>query len=641
MATPFADRAARTGLDRWAAVLATMLSLSIGWGIRGNFGHEYGAMLPGALSALAVCICSGREDWWSRAPFFAMFGALGWAFGGSMAYMPPLGYTHSGHLPTQIYGWLMVFCIGGFWTALGVAGTAYAATEERSRLEEILQPISFVLAIWTVHYFWPEGSGDFRQRNPLYWLDSDWVEASLALVALCVFDLWDRRFRRLGLLAAFSATGALAGFGLQQLLNLTGLMRPFLDLVVRYQGDPAVFGTRNLVTNWPELFTDIAPHLGWLFGAIAGLAVYFTRYGAWRKGSSLLVHITAGSLLVFFILPVLLGIRMVPPRGDSWAMTLGAILGLLLYMQRHRRAAVVSATLTGLVLGGLALMIAQFLKILAFMPGNPVLTQNAAAIQWWAHWHSSNWHSIAAEQGAGLLYGLALLIAMRPLATRPAASPERLLRPWTTVFAAVFVLNLIPYLNLVKNVGVWTRERAAGFRAMPPAMKPPLFGPFDVPALVWFNIAWLLILAATIVALTRHVRRPLACVPESWLGKAQLIWCALLWVMVIGNFERALVGFTERRLATEGFITLNAVIATVIILIAPRRETQWKQAQALPPRRMLALGFMAMLLATAAFTTVVRSFYGDRHDGWGRRDLRFGSEAAWRVRPLLKNVEHR
>ena len=59
----------------WPLVLLTGLSLSIGWGIRGNFGHDYGALIPGALAAMAVALLSGREDWWSRTAYFGMFGA--------------------------------------------------------------------------------------------------------------------------------------------------------------------------------------------------------------------------------------------------------------------------------------------------------------------------------------------------------------------------------------------------------------------------------------------------------------------------------------------------------------------------------------------------------------------------------------
>src|SRR5437870_2225057 len=81
--------------------LLCALSLSIGWGIRGNFGHEYGAMIPGALAAIAAVLMSGREDWWRRVAYFGMFGALGWSFGRSISYMQVIAYTHSGHLPSQ------------------------------------------------------------------------------------------------------------------------------------------------------------------------------------------------------------------------------------------------------------------------------------------------------------------------------------------------------------------------------------------------------------------------------------------------------------------------------------------------------------------------------------------------------------
>ncbi|MCC6389759.1 MAG: hypothetical protein IT167_04075, partial [Bryobacterales bacterium] len=68
------------------AILLCGLAHSIGWGIRGNWGHEYGAMIPGALSAIAACLVSGREDWRRRVVHFAFFGAMGWSFGGSMSY---------------------------------------------------------------------------------------------------------------------------------------------------------------------------------------------------------------------------------------------------------------------------------------------------------------------------------------------------------------------------------------------------------------------------------------------------------------------------------------------------------------------------------------------------------------------------
>src|SRR2546422_11445383 len=94
---------------RASSVLLVMLSLSIGWGIRGNYGHEAGAMMPGALAAVAAALMSGREDWRRRVPYFAFFGALGWAFGGSISYMHSPSVTETGYLPTQGDGILSTF----------------------------------------------------------------------------------------------------------------------------------------------------------------------------------------------------------------------------------------------------------------------------------------------------------------------------------------------------------------------------------------------------------------------------------------------------------------------------------------------------------------------------------------------------
>src|SRR5580704_18796562 len=79
----------------WQMVLLTGLSVSIGWGVRGQFGHEYGAALAGALGGMVVALLAGRPDWHSRIAYFAALGAIGWAFGGGMSYMKTVAYAHS------------------------------------------------------------------------------------------------------------------------------------------------------------------------------------------------------------------------------------------------------------------------------------------------------------------------------------------------------------------------------------------------------------------------------------------------------------------------------------------------------------------------------------------------------------------
>ena len=127
-------------------ILLVALSLSIGWGIRGNYGHETGAMFPGAIAAIAVCLLSGRADWRERVVYFAFFGAFGWAFGGSISYMQVIGYTHSGHFASQAYGFACLFVIGFLWGSLGGGGTALPAALDRQRLTQMFVPMLVVLA---------------------------------------------------------------------------------------------------------------------------------------------------------------------------------------------------------------------------------------------------------------------------------------------------------------------------------------------------------------------------------------------------------------------------------------------------------------------------------------------------------------
>ena len=666
-------------LLRWESLVLAMLALSIGWGIRGNYGHEFGAMIPGMLCAVAVCLMSGREDWRSRVPFFAFFGASGWAFGGSIAYMVTMSYTQSGELRSQLFGWFAVFMVGFLWASLGGAGTAYAATESRERMTAFFRPICWVIAIWTIGYFfegelvrWYESLGgitggevrDARQRNPFYWLDTVWLEAATALIAVCLFDLWDRRFRKSHLLAAFATAGAAAGWLVEKLLIATGAMPSFLGALVHYQGDltatdPATgqhFDPANLITNWPQVMFDAGWNLGWILGLIVGIAIYFRLQGAFRDGASLLVHMSVYGFAVFLIGPVLLsnlfqdagGFRMVPPRGDSWSFVLGALIGLVIYMWKNNLKPVAYVALMSGAIGGVGFMVAQMVKIFAVIPGNPVLNQDPNVVQAWSHWQHANWHNIAVEQGVGLLYGLAVILPMAMLVTRAKSfDGEPRTRRWTEIFSLVFVLNVMLYVNLVKNVSDWTAERVGGFRSVQPLLKAPLISAWEMPAASWFTLVFLLITLTTVALMMAHIRRrPLAVIPTTWLGKGQLLFMAVLWAIVVGNFDKAVVNFHEQRLITEGTFFVNGMIATFLLLVyadpLPAKIRQGAEAgySAIFRRSMLA-GVVALLVGIVAFTGITRLIYGDQFIGFGGKNIRFGDQADWRTKPILKNKTHR
>src|SRR5262245_7355799 len=248
-------------------ILVVGLSLSIGWGIRGNFGHEYGAMIPGMLASLAAALLSGRGDWHRRGAFFAFFGALGWSFGGSISYMQVIGYTHSGDSLSAFYGFGCLFVIGFLWAAVGWAGSALPAVLSRERLTEFFVPLTVVFAAWTLQDFavdrWFPEDPAYRHQSPLYWYDTDWLAAAVAIAAVLGLAAVRRRFDAASSLILHMAVGWWLGFLL--LVNVFGWrMTP-------PRGD-----------NWAGCV-----------GTVLGMYVYFQRNG--------LGAITAASLICAFV----------------------------------------------------------------------------------------------------------------------------------------------------------------------------------------------------------------------------------------------------------------------------------------------------------------------------------------------------
>jgi hypothetical protein len=70
----------------WTYLWVCGVAVALGWGIRGQFGHERGAMIPGVLGALAVAVVSPDDRKRNRVAALGVAGGLGMAIGGSMSY---------------------------------------------------------------------------------------------------------------------------------------------------------------------------------------------------------------------------------------------------------------------------------------------------------------------------------------------------------------------------------------------------------------------------------------------------------------------------------------------------------------------------------------------------------------------------
>jgi hypothetical protein len=464
-------------------------------------------------------LLAGREDWWRRIAFFAFFGALGWSFGGSVSYMQVIGYTHSGDSVSVLYGFACLFVIGFVWAAMGGAGTALPACLSREQLTEFFPPLTAVFVAWFVQECGVNALAatdpQFRQASPLYWYDTDWLSALVAIAAV------------LGLAA------------------------------VRRRLDSA---------------------------------------------SSLILHMAVGWWAGFLLFVLALGWRMTPPRGDNWAGCLGMVAGMWIYLQRRGLRAVTGASLITGFFGGFGFATATLLKLVE------------VKTSW-----ETNWHSVL-EQTYGFINGLGVAAAILWLRQRlPRLKDERPGRKWTEVYALAFVLLGITYLNLQKNPREWVKQKAVAATIL------------NWPVASWFNLAYLALAAVWLAALFVHLRRPLPLMPRSNQGKAQLLFLAFLWWMVVGNFERALVSFSPQRLVTEGVIHLNAAVCSLLALVCWVKPQRAPDMTDFPPRgwltKLVALGIIGTALSIVADWAIVRAVWGNQFAGNAKWHIRFGPNA--------------
>lgn len=197
-------------------IILSGLAMSVGWGFRGDYGHEAGAMVPGALLGLAICLASGRPDWWRRSTIMAFCGAVGWAFGGQMSYGMVVGYTAASSLPDVAYGYGCLFLIGGLWAGIGSAILALSVTQSRSYLENFAGPL---VALW-LGWFAMDLSGFTEWLAETWYLhDTDWYAALSALLIAGAYAAIVPRSRPACFFIMLLAGGWWAGY-----IILTGLL---------------------------------------------------------------------------------------------------------------------------------------------------------------------------------------------------------------------------------------------------------------------------------------------------------------------------------------------------------------------------------------------------------------------------------
>jgi hypothetical protein len=154
------------------------------------------------------------------------------------------------------------------------------------------------------------------------------------------------------------------------------------------------------------------------------------------------------------------------------------------------------------------------------------------------------------------------------------------------------------------------------------------------------------------VLLLLHQRRPLEIVPVTWVGKGQLIYVMFLWLMVTGNLDRAIPGFSSGRMVTEWILFMNAILATFLVVTLPgsARWATTNEPRGAPHGRQVPwpslaktwlLGVAAASLLVGVYGSATLAMYQEHIEGKpSANHRRFGPDAKWRIDPILRHGEH-
>ena len=211
----------------WMFCLFPAIAMSLGWGLRGFLGGgPLGAMIPGALVAMTLCMLLGRET--AASGLVSAFGAIGVGFGGEMTYGQTVGFI----IQPETYAWGLAGLTlkGAVWGLLGGAVLGTALAERQLTRTGIAVALGAILAGTYAGWTWINEPKLIYFSDPLNKPRAE-IWAGLLLGALlfliCLRLAGDARIP-----AGFALAGSIGGgigFGLGGALMRLGMHQPYLQ----------------------------------------------------------------------------------------------------------------------------------------------------------------------------------------------------------------------------------------------------------------------------------------------------------------------------------------------------------------------------------------------------------------------------
>lgn len=126
------------------------LTLAWAWAIRGQFGHEHGAAIPGVLLGISIALASPDPNKRNRLAALGVAGGLGMSLGGSMSYGDAVSMLGDAH--TFGRGVLLLAGKGIIWGGIAGAALGVALGDTRYGIRDAVWAIVLTaLAVFIIH----------------------------------------------------------------------------------------------------------------------------------------------------------------------------------------------------------------------------------------------------------------------------------------------------------------------------------------------------------------------------------------------------------------------------------------------------------------------------------------------------------
>ena len=269
----------------WQAIFFAALAGGLGWGIRGQYGHETGAMIAGVLVSLTLALL-----FCPHLPSISVARAIAWGtvamgIGGSMTYGQTVGLTHDspliGHWDALGWGMLGLAIKGGIWIGFAGIFLGMGLSAIRYRPVEILLVMLGLWGLWLCGVLFLNSPFDpeARQLPWLYFSDSWHWEPGAVLKPRR--EIWG------GLLVALVALGGYAGGYRHDRLALNLALWGFLGGALGFPAgqslqafrvwNPEMFAATwlaQLQVNWWNMMETL---FGAVMGGVLGLGLWLGR----------------------------------------------------------------------------------------------------------------------------------------------------------------------------------------------------------------------------------------------------------------------------------------------------------------------------------------------------------------------------